>query len=222
MSLSRMVVLGLLAESGPMHGHQLRRQADSMHVESWGGVSPGALYRELHQLAAEGLIELLRSEQVGRRPPRTVYRVSDSGLAALRALRDEALTVCVRPPDIVGVGLLFGALEEPGKALALLERRREVTTEALDKLVAKRARLQERDAVSPAVLTVFRRSELFLRAELAWHEEYAAQLGTTALKSAGTGTSRARAQRVARPRRRSTSREDATTPAAVEGPTGSR
>ena len=37
MNLSRMVVLGLLAESGPMHGHQLRRQADSMHVESWGG-----------------------------------------------------------------------------------------------------------------------------------------------------------------------------------------
>ena len=88
MNLSRMVVLGLLAESGPMHGHQLRRQADSMHVESWGEVSPGALYRELHQLEAEGLIELLRSEQVGRRPPRTVYRVSDSGLAALRALRD--------------------------------------------------------------------------------------------------------------------------------------
>ena len=66
MSLSRMVVLGLLAESGPMHGHQLRRQADSMHVESWGGVSPGALNRELHQLEAEGLIELVRSEQIGR------------------------------------------------------------------------------------------------------------------------------------------------------------
>jgi DNA-binding PadR family transcriptional regulator len=64
MSLSRMVVLGLLAEGGPMYGHQLRRQADSMHVESWGGVSPGALNRELHQLEAEGLIE--RSEQIGR------------------------------------------------------------------------------------------------------------------------------------------------------------
>ena len=66
MSLSRMVVLGLLAEGGPMYGHQLRRQADSMHVESWGGVSPGALNRELHQLEAEGLIELVRSEQIGR------------------------------------------------------------------------------------------------------------------------------------------------------------
>jgi len=59
MGLSRMVVLGLLAEYVPMHGHQLRRKADAMHVGCWGSVSPGALYRELHQLEAEGLIELV-------------------------------------------------------------------------------------------------------------------------------------------------------------------
>ena len=110
-----MVVLGLLAEHGPMHGHQLRRRADSMHVESWGGVTPGALYRELHLLEAEGLIELVRSEQVGRRPPRAVYRIARAGQAALRILSEEALTVYSRPPDIVGVGLLFGALEGPGE-----------------------------------------------------------------------------------------------------------
>ena len=218
MSLSRLVVLGLLAERGPMHGHQLRRQADAMHVESWGRVSPGALYRELHQLEAEGLIELLRSEQVGRRPPRTVYRISDSGLAALRVLRDEALTVCERPPDVVGVGVLFGAFEDPGSVLALLERRREATTEALDKLVAKRARLEEHDAVSPAVHMVFRRSELYLEAELAWHDECAALLAARTIERAAIGTPRPRAQRVAHPWRRSTGRESAAVPAPVEGP----
>jgi DNA-binding PadR family transcriptional regulator len=217
-SLSRLVVLGLLAEHGPMHGHQLRRQADSMHVECWGGVSPGALYRELHQLESEGLIELLRSEQVGRRPQRTVYRISDAGLAALSTLRERTLTAWVRPPDAVGVGLLFGALRDPGEVSALLEHRRQATAEALDTLVAKRACLEERDSVSPAVLTVFRRGELYLQAELAWHEEYAAQLRATDLKTTRTALPSSRPQRVARPRRRSTGREGVATLAAAEGP----
>jgi hypothetical protein len=41
MGLSRMVVLGLREEQVPMHGHQLRRQADAMHVGCRGSVSPG-------------------------------------------------------------------------------------------------------------------------------------------------------------------------------------
>ncbi len=217
MSLSRLAVLGLLAEHGPMHGHQLRRQADSMHVECWGGVSPGALYRELHQLESEGLIELLRSEQVGRRPQRTVYRICDAGLAALSTLRERTLTAWVRPPDAVGVGLLFGALRDPGEVSALLEHRRQATAEALDTLVAKRACLEER-SVSPAVLTVFRRGELYLQAELAWHEEYAAQLRATDLEATRTALPSSRPQPVARPRRRSTGCESVATLAAAEGP----
>ncbi len=202
MSVSRLVTLGLLDEHGPLHGHQLRRQAEAKHVESWGGVSPGALYRELHQLEAEGLIEVLRSEQVGRRPPRTVYRVSQAGRAALRMLREETLASFVRPPDVVGVGLLFGALEDPGELLALLERRREATADALETLRAKRARLEEHGQLSASVSAVFRRSELYIQAELAWHEEYAALLATTARKSVATDTPGARARGIARSRHR--------------------
>jgi|GEM_PF-606809 DNA-binding PadR family transcriptional regulator len=202
MSVSRLVTLGLLDEHGPLYGHQLRRQAEAKHVESWGGVSPGALYRELHQLEAEGLIEVLRSEQVGRRPPRTVYRVSEAGHAALRVLREETLSSFVRPPDVVGVGLLFGALEDPEELLALLEHRRKAATDALETLRAKRARLEEHGPLSPSVYAVFRRSELYIQAELTWHEEYAALAVTKARKSVGAGTPRARAQGIARSRRR--------------------
>ena len=218
MSLSRLVVLGLLAEHGPMHGHQLRRQADAMHVECWGGVSPGALYRELHQLEAEGLIELLRSEQIGRRPPRTVYRITDSGRSALRALRDEALGACVRPPDVVGVGLLFGAFEDPARVRELLERRRRATAAALESLIAKREHLDEQGSLNLDVHTVFRRGELYLQAEIAWHDEYAAMLATATLNSAGPDIPPARARRGTPSRRGSTSREGAATLVAVEGP----
>ena len=187
MSLSRLVALGLLAEHGPMHGHRLRREAEARHVESWGGVSTGALYRELHQLKADGLIELLRSEQVGRRPARTVYRVTDAGREALRALREETLGAVVRPPDAVGVGVLFGGWDDPDELLTALAHRREVVVATLDALVAKKSRLEEAGVLSSCGRAVFRRAELCLRAELAWHEECTAVLGGAAPGVAATG-----------------------------------
>ena len=172
-----------------------------MHVESWGGLSPGALYRELHQLEAEELIEFVRSEQIGSRPPRAVYRINAAGRAALRVLSKEALTVCSRPPDIVGVGLLFGALEDPEEVRAMLENRRAAAVGALDTLVAKRARLDEPGDASAAVRTIFRRCELHLQAELAWHDEYAAELAQAALSVSRKAPWRNRTQRVPTPRR---------------------
>jgi DNA-binding PadR family transcriptional regulator len=56
-SVSQLMALGLLAEQGPMHGHRIRREAEEKNVESWGGVSVGALYRELPKLARAGHIE---------------------------------------------------------------------------------------------------------------------------------------------------------------------
>ena len=61
----------------------------------------------------------------------------------------------------------------------------------------KRARLEERDGISAAVRTVFRRSELYLQAELTWHEEYEAELTKAALNSSRTPLPRERTQRVA-------------------------
>jgi DNA-binding PadR family transcriptional regulator len=213
MSLSRLVVLGLLAEYGPLHGHQLRLAAEARHVESWGGVGPGALYRELHQLEAEDLIELVRSEQVGKRPPRAVYLVTDAGREALRALRAETLSAFARPPDPIGVALLFGGSDGPEELLEALACRHEAALAALDALRAKRARLEEHGALSPASRAVFRRAELYLEAELTWHEECPSvlggettgDLGSTCVAQGGAGGIRPARQRRA---------ENAGTPAA--------
>ena len=82
MNLTRLVILGLLAEHGPRHGHQLRRDAELAEVDRWAGVGVGSLHRELRGLEAEGLIEAVRTEgRVGRRPERTVYGLTDEGQA---------------------------------------------------------------------------------------------------------------------------------------------
>src|SRR5690349_21833436 len=88
-NLTRLMALSMLARTGPRHGHQLRRDAEVTNVSNWGGVSIGALYRELRSMEDEGLLETVRTEQVGRRPARTVYQITPHGIEQLRALREQ-------------------------------------------------------------------------------------------------------------------------------------
>src|SRR3954470_1026761 len=91
----RLLVLGLLA-GGAMHGHQIRRAAELAQIERWENVKVGALYGMLKRLAAEGLIEPVRSEQQGRLPVRTVYAITGEGREELALQRERALTA----PDL--------------------------------------------------------------------------------------------------------------------------
>src|SRR5215469_16764088 len=99
MNLSRLMILGVLAERGPMHGHQIRRIAELTNTEVWGGITGGALYSELRKLDGDGLIEATREEQVGRRPARTVYQITDEGRLELIVQRDAAIEVIFGSAD---------------------------------------------------------------------------------------------------------------------------
>ena len=87
MNPTRLFVLGALARHGPMYGHQIRRGARVDRAELWSDVRPGSLYGALHRMAAEGLIEAVRTEQVGNLPARTVYAITSEGRRELLALR---------------------------------------------------------------------------------------------------------------------------------------
>ncbi len=99
MSSIRLFILGTLSASGPLHGHQIRQQAQFDRTELWTDVQPGSLYGALKRLAAEGLIRELRTERQGNRPERTVYEITTAGRRALSAVRDEALRRIVAPND---------------------------------------------------------------------------------------------------------------------------
>jgi DNA-binding PadR family transcriptional regulator len=168
-NLSRLVVLGLLAAEGPLHGHAIRRRAELVSVDRWGGVSPGALHRELHRLDGEGLVRVVRSEQAGRRPTRTVYAITEEGERELAVLRDRALRDTAPQPDPVGVALLFGGRVDARELAEALTYRRRTVTAMLERLAGERARLAGH--LDPLGLAVFRRGEHLLTAERDWHEE---------------------------------------------------
>jgi len=91
MSSIRLFILGSLSASGPVHGHQIRQQAQSDRTDQWADVAVGALYGALKRLANEGLVSEVRTERVGNRPERTVYEITAEGRRALAAVRDAAL-----------------------------------------------------------------------------------------------------------------------------------
>ena len=171
MNLTRLMILGLLARNGPRHGYQIRYDAEVTDVGRWGGVSVGALYRELRQMETETLLEAVRTEQIGHRPVRTVYRITPAGLATLRLLREQALTDLYLSPDAVGVALLFGGIDAAGDVLAFLRARKETIERENAATSAERERLEATGILAPLDRAVFRRQEFLRAAELQWFDE---------------------------------------------------
>jgi len=170
------MILGVLAERGPMHGHQIRRIAELTNAEAWGGITGGALYAELRKLDADGLVRAVREEQVGRRPARTVYEITDEGRLELVVQRDAALDVIFGSADPVSVVLLFAAGADASELGQRLAARRRRVAGQLEAMTAERERLTGQGALPPLAVAAFRRGELRLEAELRWHEEFERQI----------------------------------------------
>jgi DNA-binding PadR family transcriptional regulator len=187
MNLTRLMSLGTLARHGPRHGHEIRRIAEVTNVGEWGGVSVGALYRELRSMEAEGLIEALRTERVGRRPARTVYAITPAGHLELAMLREQAIKNVHWGPDPLGVALSFsGDTADPDELTSWLRGRRELMAIAAAQLAEDRERLVARGRLGQLEAAVMYRGQLHAETEVRWHDEVATILA--AMPAAGPGT----------------------------------
>src|SRR5215467_4572646 len=174
MNLTRLMVLGTLARHGPRHGHEIRRLAEVTDVGEWGGVSVGALYRELRGMESEGLVETLRTERVGRRPARTVYAITDEGRLELAVLREHAVRGTHSGPDPLGVALTFGGAGVDREELrSWMRGRRELLAIAATQIEAERQRLVAKGYVGPVAAAVMRRGQMHAETEVRWHDEFA-------------------------------------------------
>lgn len=82
-------VLGTLREA-PMHPYQMQRLLRHRHKDEILALKRGSLYHAIGRLERAGLIEQTSTSRDGRRPERTVYRLTapgrDAFLAALRSI----------------------------------------------------------------------------------------------------------------------------------------
>jgi DNA-binding PadR family transcriptional regulator len=168
-SAVRLFVLSVLAERGPMHGHQIRLQAQSDRAELWTELKVGALYGALKRLAGEGLIAEVRSERAGRFPERTVYEITPQGREALAAVHGEALRRVVVRPDPFDLALVHSAgLDDQELAHVVTDRRDALSTQLnATRHQAEAADVHLTEAERAALSHMINR----LAAEVAWHTE---------------------------------------------------
>ncbi|AVT29141.1 hypothetical protein C6361_06145 [Plantactinospora sp. BC1] len=171
-NLSRLMVLGLLDSQGALHGHQIKLIARDTEVAQWGGIGIGALYRELRVLGDEGLVRAVAVEQVGRRPVRTVYEITDAGRRELRGLRERAICELRFGPDPLAVALLFGRVGDPAELAGYLARRREVLAATIADLDAERGEHLAQGRIGALDSALFLRQVRLLEAEMRWLDEF--------------------------------------------------
>jgi DNA-binding PadR family transcriptional regulator len=170
MKVVRLLVLGTLARFGPMHGHQLKRSIQTINVEAWSDVRAGSLYHALHQLASEGMIELVQTERPGRLPARTVYRITAAGEAELDALRDRALGEVRPSADPFDVALWVAAGLDPAHLAVVVRRRLDTLRRQLADLAAERRSLVAEGTIPAVGAILMAHGEARLEAEVRWHE----------------------------------------------------
>ena len=196
MNLTRLMALGILARSGPSHGHHIRRVADVTNVGEWGGVSVGALYRELRAMEREGLVEAARTEKVGNRPERTVYAITAEGQLELTTLREQAIRPLASGPDPLGVALLFAADGmDPAELRRNLRARREMLAIAVAQVAADREQLIAKGFIDVLAAAVMRRGIMTIEAEIRWHDELDATLAAASADDAPAGLAAGRPSR---------------------------
>lgn len=150
----RLFVLGVLS-GRDAHGYEIKETAQMWRLHHWSDVGYGSIYHALGMLAKEGLVAEVGVEQEGSRPPRSVYRITDAGRAALlRLVRESAVTgFAERHP--INLATRFLVLLPPDERAALLEERLRRLEEAQGKVAARRAELLTLGVRAPWTFATF-------------------------------------------------------------------
>lgn len=178
--VTRMVILGLLT-LGPNHGYGLREVIEAWKMDKWADVSYGSIYPALKRMSAEGLVEPLGASRSGQRPPRTLFRITDSGRESLRGLLTRAWSGATRYVEIIDVALSFSnlGLIPDAEIVSLLELRLRRLGEFEELLHDdERTTLAAIDSepVRQAAADHFRHFQELIAAERVWTEHVRAQV----------------------------------------------
>lgn len=100
-------MLGVVRESGPVHGYDVRRTLLARGATSWANIAPGSIYNALKTLVREGFLENVGTDRQGARPERTSFRLTDAGEREFARLLRENLRDARLPNHPVLAGLAF-------------------------------------------------------------------------------------------------------------------
>jgi DNA-binding PadR family transcriptional regulator len=178
-NLLALAVLSCLSERA-MHPYEISTTLRSRGKEHSIKLNYGSLYSVVESLQKHALIRSRETTRSGRRPERTVYEITDAGLAELEDWLAELLSTPVREFTSLEAGLSLMPSLAPDEVARLLDVRQErlrIELGALDASLAVAA-----GAALPDMLLVeshYRRS--MLTAELTFVTTLAADIRSGAL-----------------------------------------
>lgn len=129
-----MMILGVVQWMQPVHGYDVRRELLGWGADKWANIQPGSIYHALRKLAAEGLLREVTTEQVGARPARTTYEVTDKGAAEFQTLLRGHFWEVSTPPDPFLAAFAFLPSMPREEAVAALRARMKLLQAGIDHL----------------------------------------------------------------------------------------
>jgi DNA-binding PadR family transcriptional regulator len=121
-NLLALAVLSTLVHR-PMHPYEI-----ATTIRGWGkdqdfDVKWGSFYTVIRNMDKHGLIEAVESTREGRRPERTVYRITDAGRAELTDWARELISTPIPEKPRFRAGLSVLAVLHPDEVIELLRQR---------------------------------------------------------------------------------------------------
>lgn len=167
-----LAILATLMER-PMHPYEMAATMRRYGKERNIRLNYGSLYTVVNNLARHGFIEAMEAQREGRRPERTVYRLTEAGQGELDDWMSELIAVPVKEYPQFEAALAELAVIPPGRVLALLRERIAALEKAAEQ---ERAELDEVRHLPRLFLVEAEYHLAMLEAELAWVRGLAGEL----------------------------------------------
>jgi DNA-binding PadR family transcriptional regulator len=106
-----------------MHPYEIQRLIHEWHKEDFLDLKRGSLYHAIEQLQRAGLIAVVETNREGRRPERTVYRLTEKGEREVVAWLEQLLARPLREPTQFFAALSFLPNLSPASVVEQLEQR---------------------------------------------------------------------------------------------------
>lgn len=172
-NLWALTVLSLLRE-GPKHPYEMQRLIRERKKDEFLDLKRGSLYHAIARLQKAGLIAAVETTREGKRPERTVYRLTEDGERELLDWLRELLAKPVHEPSQFFAAVSYLGHLQPEDALEKLEQRM-VSLEA--EIRGVDAHLRELvPRIGRLVLVEAEYAQAMRRAELEWVRSLAEEI----------------------------------------------
>ncbi|MDQ6899902.1 MAG: PadR family transcriptional regulator [Candidatus Dormibacteraeota bacterium] len=164
--LGALTVLALLSEQ-PRHPYEVQRLIRDRRKDFVDG-SPRRLYHRVDWLVRRGLIEVADTGREGRRPERTVYRITDPGRDELQTWLTTLLSTPLNEDPLFSAAISFLGYLPVEAAIAALDARMVALEGDLAGADASLRALRTQLRLPRVVLLEHEYGQALRRAELQW------------------------------------------------------